>query len=314
VSYDEGIESIRNDLREGFAEAQKRLPPKYFYDERGSHLFDEITRLPEYYLTRIERGLLRNVIPEIVGVYRPTTLSELGAGAASKTRIILDAMIGAGCGQYYHPIDLSAEFLTASARSLEAEYSGLCVEPVVADFTRWLPPPTATNGAVLHAFLGSTLGNLELGEAIALLSRVRTHLRGGDRFLLGVDLQKSVEVIEAAYNDSRGVTAEFNLNILRVMNRELGADFDLDAYRHHAFYDPMKTRVEMHLISERRQRVYVPKVGAYEIEEGESIRTEISRKYDRDQLETLLCAAGLELEGWWTDPDTYFALVLAAPR
>jgi L-histidine N-alpha-methyltransferase len=308
------VARMRGEVRAGLARRQRELPPKYFYDERGSRLFEEITRLPEYYLTRAERSLLLERIPTLVSHLLPRTLAELGAGSAAKTRVLLDAMRAAGCAEVYQPIDMSAAFLDETALRLSGEYRGLRVVPVVADFTVDPTPRGALPGPRLVAFLGSTIGNLEARAALRLLGRIRTRLDPADRFLLGVDLKKEIARLEAAYNDRAGVTAAFNRNMLHVLNRELGADFDAGAFEHRAFYDAAEERIEMHLVSRVAQRVTIPAVGVYAFRPGESIRTEISCKYDRARVEALFGAAGLTLEAWWPDADGLFALALGAPR
>ena len=297
----------------GLSLPQKELPPKYFYDQRGSELFEQITRLPEYYQTRTERGLLESWMPALIARLGTRTLVELGAGSAEKSRIILDAMCAAGPAELYVPIDVSATFLRLTAAGLRRDYPGLLVEPVVADIAeelklpRWTPPPA------LFAFLGGTIGNFYPTAAIRLLGRVRAAMRPADRFLMGVDLRKDVARIEAAYNDSQGVTAEFNRNMLRVLNHELGADFDPGAFEHRAFYEPDAHRIEMHLVAREAQRVEVPGIGPVALAAGESIRTEISCKHDRHSVAELFAASGLAIEAWRTDRQALFALVVGAP-
>jgi len=298
------------EVRAGLTRAQKELSPKYFYDHRGSELFDEITRLPEYYPTRTERALLATRGREIVRQLAPLAIVELGAGNADKTRLLLDAQRDAVAHPVYVPIDVSASFLASSAEQLRDEFSTLRVMPVVGDIEDDLHLPALRRPA-MFAFLGSTIGNFDYPEAAALLRRVRRVMQSGDRFLLGADLRKDPHVIEAAYNDSRGVTAEFNRNMLRVLNRELGANFDIESFAHHAFYDRDLGRIEMHLVSDGAQRVHIPGAGTFDFEHGETVRTEISCKYDRPTIERLLDAGGLELERWDTDPATTYALVLA---
>jgi L-histidine N-alpha-methyltransferase len=308
-----GRARMLDEIRAGLSRAQKELPPKYFYDTRGSELFEEITRLPEYYLTRTERALLERWMPVWVAALRPRALVELGAGSAAKTRIVLTAIRAAGRGELYVPVDVSAEFLAETAARLREEYPGLEVAPAVADITEEFGLPHLPAPA-LHAFLGSTLGNFALPEAEALLTRVRRAMAPEDRFLLGVDLRKDPARIEAAYNDARGVTAEFNRNVLHVLNREAGADFHPEAYAHRAFYDREAHRIEMHLVSLQAQRVRIPGAGVFRLAEGESIRTEISCKHDRESVAALFAAAGLEVAAWETDEAGLYALVLGAPR
>jgi L-histidine N-alpha-methyltransferase len=305
--------SMVSEVREGLSRPQKELPPKYFYDERGSELFEKITRLPEYYLTRAERGLLTEHASELVKTFRPRTLVELGAGSAAKTRILLDAMRDIGSGEQYVPVDVSEDFLADTARQLRREYPALRVTPAVADISVSLGMPERLPGPVLFAFLGSTIGNFDAPSARALLARVRHLMRPFDRLLLGTDLRKRRRIVEAAYNDTRGVTAAFNRNMLRVLNRELGANFDVAKFAHRAFYSPERHRIEMHLVSTREQVVRIPCVGDVHLEEGETIRTEISCKYDRPSVRRLLRASRLRLERWIADDET-FALAVASPR
>jgi len=298
------------DVREGLTKASKQLSPKYFYDERGSELFEEITQLPEYYLTRAERSLLERRISEIIAAVRPCSLVELGAGSATKTRLILDEMRSSGCAEWYAPIDVSKDFLEATAIQLQADYPDVQITPVVSDITEpFALPPMAS--PTLVAFLGSTIGNFPREPAVRLLSHVAQAMAPSDRFLLGADLRKDPEIINRAYNDSKGVTAAFNLNILRRLNRELGADFPVDGYDHRAFYSSEHHRVEMHLIARSAHKVVIPEIGEIPFHQGESIRTELSYKYDRPTLEDILGAAGLVMENWIPADDGSFALALA---
>jgi L-histidine Nalpha-methyltransferase len=306
-----GALAMLRDVQLGLSQSQKELSPKYFYDRRGSELFEAITELPEYYLTRAERSILERNARTLMSALRPATLVELGAGSAAKTRLILDAMREAGSLECYVPIDVSASFLSETAARLAGEYPGLRVEPLVADFTERMPLPGSLRRPALFAFLGSTIGNFHPVEGARVLRRARAAMLRDDRFLLGADLRKDVERLEAAYNDAAGVTAEFNHNMLRVLNRELGADFDENAYAHRALYDSREHRIEMHLVARSRQVVTVPGAGAFEFAPGESVRTEISCKYDRPTLEDMLGAAGLAIETWLTDDAGDFALVVA---
>jgi len=296
----------------GLAAPQKELPPKYFYDHRGSELFEEITRLPEYYPTRTERALLQEWMPRLIAELGTRSLIELGAGSAEKSRIILSAMRSAGTANLYVPIDVSASFLTETASRLRREYSGLTVEPVVADIAEEFSPPPIAFHPALYAFLGGTIGNFYPPAAIRLLSRIRYAMRPEDRFLMGVDLRKSVARIEAAYNDSQGVTAAFNRNMLLVLNHELGAEFDPDTFEHRAFYEPVTHRIEMHLVSAVEQEVRVPGIGLVHFDRGESLRTEISCKHDRASVAELFSAAGMRIQFWRPDPECLFALVVGA--
>lgn len=297
----------------GLAARPKELPPKYFYDHRGSELFEEITRLPEYYLTRVERALLEARVPSLVRRLGSRTLVELGAGSGEKTRVILDAMRAAGTAALYVPIDVSATFLGQTAARLRREYPGLAVEPAVADISEALNLPRRLPRPALLAFLGSTIGNFPPPESVRLLHRVRSAMRVDDRFLMGVDLRKDPARIEAAYNDARGVTAEFNRNMLRVLNQELGADFVPEHFEHLAFYEPSAHRIEMHLVSPEAQAVRVPGIGTVRFAAGESVRTEISCKHDQASVAELFDEAGLELEEWITDAEALFALAVGGP-
>jgi len=303
------IDELLRDVARGLAMPQKELDPKYFYDDRGSALFEMITELPEYYLTRAERKLLESEIPPFIEQLQPRSLVELGAGSASKTRIILDAMIEAGSGAQYIPVDVSRDFLEESARRLRESYAELEVITAIGDFSRELALPEI-EGPTLFAFLGSTIGNFEDDAAVTILANISRQMRPDDRFLLGADLRKDIATIEAAYNDDAGVTAEFNLNVLRVLNRELGADFNLDAFRHRAIYDRENHRIEMHLDSVTDQIVSIPRIGEIQLKEGESIRTELSCKYDRAAIGALFRRAGLCLDDWITDGDGLFALAV----
>jgi L-histidine Nalpha-methyltransferase len=298
------------DVRQGLIRSPKQLSPKYFYDERGSELFEEITQLPEYYLTRAERSLLEQKIADIVGTVRPCSLVELGAGSATKTRIILDEMRANGCAECYVPVDVSKDFLEATAIQLRADYPDIQIVPVVSDITEpFALPPVA--GPTLVAFLGSTIGNFPREQAVQLLSHIAGEMGPADRFLLGADMIKDPAIIHSAYNDSQGVTAAFNLNILERLNRELGADFPIAGFEHRAFYSSDQHRVEMHLIARAGHRVTIPGIGEITFEKGESIRTELSYKYDRGILEDILTASGLTIEKWMPADDESFALALA---
>jgi L-histidine Nalpha-methyltransferase len=294
----------------GLSAPQKELPPKYFYDHRGSELFEEITRLPEYYPTRTERALLEAWMPQLIPQLGSRALIELGAGSAAKSRIILSAMRAAGTPGVYVPIDVSASFLTVTAARLRRDYPGLSIEPAVADITQDFDPPAGLPHPALFAFLGGTIGNFYPPAAIRLLRRVHAAMDPSDRFLMGVDLRKDVRRIEAAYNDSAGVTAAFNRNMLLVLNHELGANFDPERFEHLAFYEPSTHRIEMHLVSAVDQEVRVPGIGVVTFLAGESIRTEISAKHDRGSVAELFAAAGLGIETWRPDPESLFALVV----
>jgi L-histidine N-alpha-methyltransferase len=298
----------------GLSRSQKEVSSKYFYDARGSELFEEITTLEEYYPTRTERALLKRWMPDWVGDIRPEAMVELGAGSAQKSRIVLDAMEDQGCGRLFVPMDVSGDFLHQTAAVLSEEYPGLRIVPAVADMTEAFDLPPGLPVPTWFALLGSTIGNFPAAEATRLLDRISGHMRPGDRFLMGADLRpgphKSLARLELAYNDSQGVTADFNLNVLRVLNRELRSDFDLTAFRHEAFYNDDEGRIEMHLEALRNQTVHIPDGHLVEIAAGETIRTEISCKYDRATVAGLFDAAGMALEQWAEDGQGLFALAL----
>lgn len=294
------------DVLAGLSRPQKRLPAKYFYDAAGSRLFDRICELPEYYPTRTELGILQRHAAAMADWCGPDSLViELGAGSLTKVRFLLNRLerpVG------FVPVDVSGEHLRAAADTLAAEYSTLAVRPVVADFTTaFALPPLTCHQRVVY-FPGSTIGNFEPAEADALLRRVARLVGPGGRLILGVDLRKPVDVLEAAYNDAAGVTAAFNRNLLVRINRELDGDFDPTAFRHHAFYNAGRSRIEMHLESERRQRVRVGPA-AFDFRPGESIHTENSHKYDVSELAGRAAGCGLTLSETWTDERGYFAVL-----
>ncbi len=299
------------ELRAALEERPRRIPSRYFYDRRGSELFERITRLPEYYPTRTERSLLERVADEIAAITGAEELVELGSGAATKTRLLLDALDRAGRLRAYVPLDVSESMVRRTAEELAAAYPGIEVHGLVADFHRHLDhiPPGEPR---LVIFLGSTLGNLRPAEAVRFLGGIAAVLSPGDWFLLGVDLVKERRVLEAAYNDAAGVTAEFNRNILRVVNRLAGGDFVPERFRHKAFFNRADGWIEMRLVSHERQRVRLERLELeLELAAGEELLTEISGKYERTQVEELLAASGFGLRRWYTDPRRWFALALA---
>lgn len=303
------------DVREGLTGERKELPSKFFYDQRGSELFERITRLPAYYLTRAELRILRGAVAEWILERAPAALVELGAGSARKTRVLLDAVSRVRKEPLYVPVDVSSEFLATTARSLEDEYPALRVRPMVADISAPFGIEVALERPVLIVLLGSTIGNFPGDRGAELLRRVRGLMREEDRLLLGVDLrpgpEKSVERLERAYNDPGGVTACFNRNVLRVLNRKLGTDFDVEAYRHRAFYDPERAQIEMHLVADGPQRVRLPDGAAIDLPKGASIRTEVSCKYDEASVRELCGRASLTLEEWFLHPEGIYAVAAA---
>ncbi|OSP40321.1 L-histidine N(alpha)-methyltransferase [Streptomyces sp. 13-12-16] len=303
--------ALRADVREGLTGSPKTLPPKWFYDARGSELFEEITALPEYYPTRAEREILRARAGEIAAASGARTLVELGSGSSEKTRHLIDALTGL---HTYVPVDVSESALTLAGRALAAERPGLDVHALIADFTARLALP-GTPGPRLVAFLGGTIGNLLPAERAAFLASVRALLAPGDALLLGTDLVKDERVLVRAYDDAAGVTAAFNKNVLTVVNRELGADFDPDAFEHVALWDAGHEWIEMRLRSRTTQTVKIPSLGlAVDFAAGEELRTEVSAKFRQDGVREELSAAGLELTRWWTDGEARFALSLSVAR
>lgn len=307
-------DGFREELCASLAETPRRIPSKYFYDDRGSELFEAICELPEYYPTRTERGILERRAGEIARRSGASDLVELGSGAATKTRILLDAMDEEGTLEAYVPFDVSEAMVRRVARQLAAAYPRLRVHGVVGDFLAHLGevPRPPDGGRRLAIFLGGTIGNLTPEQSKEFLAQVSESLDPGDFLLLGTDLVKDPAVIEAAYNDSAGVTAEFNRNALSVVNRLTGGDFDPAGFRHRAFYDPEHHRVEMRLVSTREQTVTLPELDlALDFAPGEEILTEISTKFDRPRVAAMLADAGFELTDWLTDDDELFALSLA---
>jgi L-histidine N-alpha-methyltransferase len=311
IDRDGQAERDRAELRAALLRSPREIPSRFFYDDHGSRLFERICELPEYYQTRTEHALLAAIADQVVGLSGADELVEIGAGSAVKTRTLLDAMRRAGRLRRYVPVDVAEGTIRRAADELAAEYPELSVHGIVSDFTADLGRlPASARRLVI--FLGGTIGNLRPAEADAFLRRREREMSPGDHFLLGVDLVKPVARLEAAYNDSAGVTAAFNGNILRVVNRLAGGDFDPAAFRHRAFYDPARRWIEMRLVALHPQRVLLPGLDlALDLAAGEEILTEISAKYDREQAEALLAAAGLTPRQWFTDPEGLFGLALA---
>ncbi len=305
------LSGMAADVRAGLTKPFKELSPRYFYDERGSELFEAITELPEYYPTRAERAILERHAAGICATAgNPTTLIELGSGSASKTRVLLDAMDKAGSLEAYAPVDISEQITRDTAEAVASEY-GITVHGLVCDYERDLERMPLSGPRVI-AFLGGTIGNFEPAQRASFLARVANLLGPEDHFLLGTDLVKGREVLEAAYNDSAGVTAEFNKNVLSVLNRELAADFDLDAFEHVAFWDDENLWVDIRLRSLARQVIQISSLEmSVAFGRGEEMRTEISTKFAREGLAGIYAEAGLEMVEWWTDPEDLFALSLA---
>lgn len=299
------------ELASGLLETPPTLSSKYFYDEYGSELFDQICELPEYYVTRAERELLEKVAREVVSLSEAAHLAELGSGMARKTSVLLEAMLERSHRVRYSPMDISPSALEEAAHSLQSTFPRLEVEGFVCDFTQDLGGFRAEDPCLL-VFLGSSIGNFEPDEGIDLLRRLREHLKPGDDFLLGVDLVKSPEVLENAYNDKQGVTAEFNRNILRAVNERFGSGFVPDSFEHVAFFNRQKHRIEMHLAATTKQTVDLGLIGGeLELNEGDLIRTEYSYKYTRERVDKMLESAGFQLERWYTSDKDYVALAMA---
>ena len=305
--------TMARDVRAGLCAYPKELAPKYFYDDRGSRLFEQITELPEYYPTRAERTILDWRSAEILAAAgAPGTLVELGSGSAAKTRHLLSAMRDAGSLETYVPVDISEEITQRTAAELVDEYPGLSVRGLVCDFEQHLERIPDGDGRRMIAFLGGTVGNLYPRQRHAFLERIAALLGPGDHLLLGTDLIKDAARLEAAYNDSAGVPAEFNKNVLAVLNNQLGADFELEAFEHVARYDTEAERMDIRLRSLADQDV---RLEGLDLEigfaAGEEMRTEISTKFTRERLESVYAGAGLELRGWFTDPAGDYALSLS---
>ncbi|MFF9072432.1 L-histidine N(alpha)-methyltransferase [Streptomyces sp. NPDC014735] len=300
--------ALRADVLHGLTRCPKTLPPKWFYDAHGSELFEEITRLPEYYPTRAEREILIDRAEEIARVSGARTLIELGSGSSDKTRHLLDALPGL---HSYVPVDVSESALRGAAETLLAQRPELSVHALIADFTGGLALP-GTPGPRLVAFLGGTIGNLLPAERAVFLRSVRSLLSPGDALLLGTDLVKDEKVLVAAYDDAAGVTAEFDRNVLRVVNRELGADFDPADFEHVALWDPEREWIEMRLRARSALTVKIPALDlVVPFEAGEEMRTEVSAKFREEGVRAELAGAGLRLDQWWTDSGERFALSLA---
>jgi L-histidine N-alpha-methyltransferase len=308
---DRYLAALRADVLAGLSATPKSLPPKYFYDERGSALFDEITRLPEYYLTRAETSILRERAAEIAALAECESLVELGSGTSAKTGLLLRAMLDAGTLREFVPLDVDPAVLAEATDALAARYPGLLLSPFVGDFEHDLGA-IPRSGRRMIAFLGSTIGNLGPSDRAQLLAEISAALRPGDTFLLGTDLVKDTGRLLRAYDDAAGVTAEFNRNILLVINRELHADFAVGQFQHVAVWDPDSAWIEMRLRSACQQTVTVADLDlTVSFAAGEEMRTEISAKFTPEQVRGELAAAGLETERFWTDPDGDFGLTLA---
>jgi L-histidine N-alpha-methyltransferase len=304
--------SLADDALDGLTRPFKELPPKHFYDARGAELFDRICELPEYYPTRAERTILEQSAAEIAELTGAVELVELGSGTAAKTRVLLDALAQAGTLVRYVPVDVTESMVRECAVALTEEYPGLRVHGVIGDFERHLQHIPPAEGPRIVAFLGGTIGNFPPGSRRRFLREIARLLGPEDHLLMGTDLVKDPSVLEAAYDDAAGVTAEFNRNVLRVLNRELDADFDPDDFEHVALFDRKHEWIEMRLRARREHSTHVRGLDLHvHFDAGEELRTEISAKFTPERLEGDLAAAGLELASWMTDPDALFALTLS---
>ena len=301
------------DARAGLAGSPKSLPPRWFYDARGSELFEQITELEEYYPTRTEREILAAHAADIAAAAPVTTVVELGSGSSTKTQLLLDAWRAGGTLERLVTVDVSASALSEAAQVLSARYGDIDLRPVRADFTRHLAS-LPTTGRTAVVFLGSTIGNLDPAQRQEFLGGVRAAMGIGDVLVLGTDLVKSPDVLVPAYDDAAGVTAEFDLNMLRVLNRELDGDLPVDAFDHRAVWNATAERIEMRLRARRRVDARLAAISLdVHFDEGEEMLTEISSKFRQLGLTQELASAGLELTHWWTDPQDYFAVSLSGP-
>ncbi len=312
IARDESVYAeLAKDVRDGLQRSPKSIPTKYLYDARGSELFDAICDLPEYYPTRTEQALLESVADEIVDRARPTDVVELGSGAARKTRVLLDAFVNSGQNPRYVPMDVSESMLRAAALGLLEDYPDLEIHGLVGDYHRDLDHLPKGDRRML-VIRGSTIGNFPAHETDTFLRGVRDELVPGEYLLLGADLVKPTPVLEAAYNDAAGVTAEFNRNVLNVLNRELEADFDVAAYEHVARFNADESQMELALRSEREQKVSIRALDLdVDMRAGELLHTEISRKFTRERIDADLVSSGFELDAWYTPRNGYFGLALA---
>ncbi len=306
--------SLADDVLDGLTKPFKELPPKHFYDARGAELFDQICELPEYYPTRTERSILQQAAERLARATAAEELVELGSGTAAKTRVLLDALHRAGTLKLYIPVDVTESMVRDCAQELTEEFPGLRVHGVIGDFERHLDRVPAAEGPRVVVFLGGTIGNFPPGSRRRFLREIGKLLGPEDHLLMGTDLVKDPEVLTQAYDDAQGITAEFNRNLLRVLNRELQADFDPEDFEHVALFDREHEWIEMRLRARRAHTTTVRDLGlSVRFEEGEEMRTEISAKFTQERVEDDLSAAGLEIVDWLTDPHELFAITLSRP-
>ncbi|HEC13553.1 MAG TPA: L-histidine N(alpha)-methyltransferase [Acidiferrobacteraceae bacterium] len=306
---------LANDVRLGLCANPKTLPPKYFYDERGSQLFENICTTAEYYPTRTEDALLKKFANQIIQIVQPDSIVELGSGSSRKTAHIFSACSEQGCHSRYQPVDVCAEILVESAKRLIGQHGWLHVDACVGDYCQALSNLPASNGHRLFLFFGGTIGNFKHDDALAFLRDLRVAMRPDDWFLLGADRVKDVDVLNAAYNDADGHTAAFNLNVLEVINRELGGDFDADLFVHSAFYNRDKSRIEMHLRARKGHTVNIRGIGIkVNFRKHETILTEISRKFTPQSLTKLLTTADFTVHNHFVPENGYYSLMLVRPQ
>ena len=312
LSCRDAFEALKHDVLEGMISAPRSLPPKYFYDETGSRLFDAICKTRHYYLTRTESALLEKHADDIMAAVQPQACVELGAGSSVKTEFLLSRLVAGSQQATYVPIDVCEEVLIESAGRLLHRYPQLHIEALAGEYLTALRELPNLEGPVLFVFIGSSIGNFSASESMELLSRVAGIMAPGDAILLGVDRVKNKEVLEQAYDDDEGITAQFNLNVLNVLNTRLQANFRLENFSHRAVYHETKEQVEMYLVAEQDQRVVLEGLGeTLQIQAGEAILTEISRKYTRTTIQRLLAGSGLAEHSHFVADDEYFSLVLA---
>lgn len=306
--------TLEEDIRAGLAADKKSIPAKWFYDELGSQLFDEITKLDEYYPFRAEREILRDYSADIVAASGADTLVELGSGTSEKSRVLLDAMVEAGTLKRYVPFDVSEEMLRSAAADIARDYEGVEIAGVVGDFDRHIPL-LPIEGLGMVAFLGSTIGNFPPASRTRFIADVASALDVGGTLLLGTDLVKEVDRLWAAYNDAHGVTAKFNMNLLTMLNRELNANFDLDKFEHAADWDAENEWIDIRIRSTQAQQVEIKDLNlTVDFAEGEELHTEISAKFHLDGIAAELAEAGLDVVKQWTDSNGDFGMTLARKR
>lgn len=312
TSNDHNHKAFANIVKTGLTSKHKFLLPQYFYDETGSKLFEQICEQPEYYLTNVETSILESYSDEIAEICKGS-LVELGSGSSRKTRIIMNSMLAKQNTLQYFPIDISYEMLRESSDALLNEYENLSITGIVAEYDKGMIIIKKDRSRKLILFLGSSLGNFNPTDAIEFIRMIRNHMQDHDTFLIGLDMHKDSRILNAAYNDSASITAQFNLNILARINRELNADFELDKFEHRAFYNEAKNRVEMHLVSKEEQEVNIAAIGeTISFREGESIHTENSYKFTSDQIESMV-EGNFQIIRTWSDKKKWYNVIMLAP-